>query len=87
MNPQGKIAPELAYLSEKSGGSSTYLYSPRGVAPMVERILEHSSGRYILSYRSTRNSDFGRAYLPVETQVSVFGRSGRGELGFFAPPE
>ncbi|MDZ7792474.1 MAG: NHL repeat-containing protein [Spirochaetia bacterium] len=87
MNPQGKIAPELAYLCEKTGGSSTYLYNPRGVAPMVERILEHSSGRYILSYRSTRNSDFGRAYLPVEAQISVFGRSGRGELGYFAPPE
>ncbi|MFO7730259.1 MAG: NHL repeat-containing protein [Spirochaetia bacterium] len=87
MNPEGNIASELAYLAEKSGGSSTYLYNPKGVAPTVEKILEHSSGRYILSYRSTRNSDFGRAYLPVEAQVSIFGRSGRGELGYFAPPE
>ena len=87
MNGDGSLAPELAYLCEKSGGSHLYLYNPSGVSPLVRRILGRNSGRYILSYTSTRNSDFGRAYLPVETQVSIFGRSGRGEIGYFGPPE
>lgn len=87
MNGDGSLAPELAYLCEKSGGSHLYLYNPSGVSPLVERILGRNSGRYILSYTSTRNSDFGRAYLPVEAQVSIFGRSGRGEIGYYGPPE
>ena len=87
MNGDGSLSEELAYLCEKSGGSHIYLYNPSGVSPLVNRILERNSGRYILSYTSTRNSDFGRAYLPVEAQVTIFGRSGRGEIGYFGPPE
>ncbi len=87
MNGDGSMAPELSYLCEKSGGSSLYLYNPSGVKPLAEQLHRRKSGRYIISYNSNRDSDFGRAYLPVETQVSIFGRSGRGEIGYYGPPE
>jgi hypothetical protein len=86
-DPRGKTAPEIEYLCERTGGKHMYLYNPEGLAPLVEHMRHRFSGRYILSYRTTLNSDFGRNYLPVEAQVSVFGRSGRSELGYFGPPE
>ena len=27
------------------------------------------------------------AVVPVEAQVAIFGRSGRGEIGYYGPPE
>lgn len=86
-DPQGGVSPEVQYLCDRTGGKHVYLYNPEGVAPLVAHMRSKPSGRYILSFRTTLNSDFGRNYLPVEAQVSVFGRSGRSELGYYAPPE
>ena len=87
LDPEGAGAPEIDYLCEQTGGQHVYAFNPAGVAPLINRIRSTGSGRYILSYRSDRNPDFGRRYMPLEIQASIFGRSGRGEIGYFAPPE
>ncbi len=87
LDPEGAAAEEIDYLCEKTGGIHVYAYNPEGVSPVVENIRSLKTGRYILSFRSGREPNFGRNYLPLEVQVSIFGRSGRGEIGYFAPPE
>lgn len=86
-DPEGRTATEIEYLCEQTGGEYMYLYQPEGLAPMVKHLRRLPTGRYILSYRSGRDSNFGRNYLPIEVQASIFGRSGRAETGYFAPPE
>jgi len=87
LDPEGAAAEETEYLCDKTGGIHVYAYNPEGVSPVVENIRSLKTGRYILSFRSNREPNFGRNYLPLEVQVSIFGRSGRGEIGYFAPPE
>lgn len=84
---EGEESEELRYLSRKSGGQFLRAYRPEGIGSLVEHLRSRLTGRYTLSYTSSLDSDFGRAYLPVEIQVSIFGRSGRDESGYFGPPE
>jgi len=44
-------------------------------------------GMYQLKYTSTMSTDFGRSFLPVEVEVQLLERSGRDEIGYFAPLE
>ncbi len=85
-DPEGTVSPEVQFLCDRTGGENVYLYNPKGVAPVVKSLRSSPSGRYILSFQTGRESDFGRNYLPVEVQVSIFGRSGRSEMGYYAPP-
>jgi DNA-binding beta-propeller fold protein YncE len=78
---------ELDYLAEVTGGESIFLYRPEGVVPLVERIQAEPSGRYVLSYQSVFDSDFGRRYIPLEVEAYVLERSGRDEAGYFGPLE
>ncbi len=78
---------ELDYLSRVTGGQSVYLYRPEGVAPLVDRIEAQASGRYVLSYQSVFDADFGRRYIPLEVEGYVLERSGRDEAGYFGPLE
>jgi hypothetical protein len=84
---EGESADELRYLCEKSGGQFLRAYRPEGIASLLDHLRERPTGRYTLSYSSSLDSDFGRAYLPVEVQSSIFGRSGRDESGYYGPPE
>lgn len=87
LNPEGKTAPEIEYLCEKTGGTHIYAYNPEGISPVIQSLRMVKTGRYVLSFRSNKEPNFGRNYLPLEVQASIFGRSGRGEIGYFAPPE
>ncbi len=87
LNRYGSIDRELEYLCEQTGGTSMYVYRPEGIGEILELERSRPTGRYFLSYQSTRNSDFGRAYIPMEVQTSIFGRSGRAESGYYAEPE
>ncbi len=78
---------ELRYLSRKSGGAFLNAYRPEGIGSLVTDLRGRPTGRYTLSYTTPEDSDFGRAYLPLEVQVSIFGRSGRDETGYYGPPE
>ncbi len=87
LNRYENIDRELQYLCEQTGGRAMYVYRPEGIGEIVEMEREKPSGRYYLTFRSRLESDFGRAYMPLELQVSVFGRSGRAESGYYAEPE
>ncbi len=79
------VSPELVYLTEKTGGRLYSLYRPAGIGEVVSDLKSKYIGSYVLTYQSSLDSDFGRKPLPVEVQVSLFGRSGRGESLYYAP--
>jgi hypothetical protein len=79
------VAPEYRYLCDETGGSVLLLYQPEGIGLIVTDLLEKESGRYMLRYTSKEPGDFGNTYIPVEVEVHHFSRSGRDELGYFAP--
>ncbi|MEM5947907.1 tetratricopeptide repeat protein [Spirochaetia bacterium 38H-sp] len=83
----GKVPDELSYLAEKTGGRVISASYPKGMDVIVSMIYSQLSGRYVLKYTSYSNSDFGRAYIPVEAEVHFFTRSGRDESGYFAPAQ
>jgi DNA-binding beta-propeller fold protein YncE len=78
---------EIRYLCGETGGQVLHLYRPEGIREAVQALASYSSGSYTLSYRSQLPSDFGRAYLPVEVEVSLMERSGRDGTGYFPPLE
>ncbi len=80
-------AAEIRYLLEQTRGEMRYLYEPEGLGPLVQEFTRYPSGRYWLTYRSETFPDFGRRYLNVSAEASLYVRSGRDELGFFPPPE
>ena len=81
------VNAELEFLAEATGGSASWVYQPRGVGPVVDAIRRSPSGTYLLSYNSVHNSDFGRAYIPLEVEAYLLQRSGRDEVGYFGPLE
>jgi len=81
----GAVPDEYRYLAEKSGGKVIPLFRPEGIASVVEDLLSVRGGRYLLEYTSRLDDDLGRKYLPVEVQAFLYGQSGRGESGYFAP--
>ncbi len=82
---QGDVAPELKFLSRKTGGLVLPLYGPTGLKELIPHLRSKPSGSYTLKFRTTRDSDFGRRPLPVEVQVSHFGRSGKDSSLFYGP--
>jgi DNA-binding beta-propeller fold protein YncE len=87
LDGSGADAPELAYLVRTTGGDRYSLSDPKGTVELVDRIRTRRSGTYVLQYRSGSDPDFGRAYIPVEVEVSLVRKSGRDEAGYFAPLE
>ena len=84
---KGTAIPEAAYLAKKTGGQVFYVYAEKGLKPIIADLLEKPVGTYKLSYSSSLQTDFGRAFLPVEVEVRLLNRSGRDEIGYFAPLE
>jgi len=78
---------ELDYIARETGGSSQYLFQPRGILPMLEQVRGDVNGFYTLTYNSLAYTDFGRAYIPLSLEVNFVKKSGRDEMGFFAPLE
>ncbi|MFP4180320.1 MAG: hypothetical protein ACLFSA_09730 [Spirochaetaceae bacterium] len=81
------IDSELTYLCEQTGGKELYLYRSEGIGEILEMERNTPSGRYYLTFESRIDKDFGRRYMPLEVQTSIFGRSGRVESGYYADPE
>jgi DNA-binding beta-propeller fold protein YncE len=78
---------EIRYLCRETGGKALALYRPEGIKEMIESIAFVPNGLYFLSYKSSLPTDFGRAWLPVETEVYLMERSGRDSSGYFPPLE
>lgn len=81
----GVPSEALAYLVKKSRGASYRADRPEGLSVIAESIRAAQTGRYRLSYMSTADDGFGRAYLPFSVEVYLRDRSGKDESGFYAP--
>ncbi len=75
---------ELDYIARETGGSSQYLFQPRGILPVLEQIRGDVNGFYTLSFDSLAYTDFGRAYIPLSVEVNFVRKSGRDEMGYYA---
>jgi hypothetical protein len=78
---------ELEFLSRESGGETMFLYQDDGIRGIATEVVETPSGRYTLRVTSPSNTDFGRAYIPLEVEAYLIRRSGRDEAGYFGPRE
>lgn len=83
----GSVPEEIAFLAEATGGTVRYLLAPEGLAPLIQEEERRSQGSYILRYTSSAETDFGRAYIPLEVEARLLIRTGRGQTGYFAPLE
>jgi DNA-binding beta-propeller fold protein YncE len=83
----GSGGGDINRLCEATGGRVLSLYRNEGIMPVIKTIAEKPSGYYVLSYRSSLPTDFGRAYLPLEAEVYLMERSGRDGTGYFPPLE
>ncbi len=84
---KGDQTPELEFLSKETGGMTLPLYGPSGIKEIAEDLRSKPLGAYTLKFKTERDSDFGRRMLPVEVQVSHFGRSGKDSSVFYGPAE
>lgn len=78
-------AEEINFLVDNTTGSHYYVYRPEGLNSIVSDILNIPNGLYQINFTSTLDSDYGKAYLPLEVETYLQTRSGRDEIGYFAP--
>ncbi|MDR1931504.1 MAG: 6-bladed beta-propeller [Spirochaetales bacterium] len=78
---------ELDFLAKETGGRVYGYYNAGALGNLARDLAKQKDGSYLLSYRSSQPTDFGRAYIPVEVEVNLVRRSGRDEAGYFAPLE
>ena len=81
----GVPGADIIYLCEQTGGQAVALYRNEGIMPVINSLKDGASGFYTLSFRSQLDTDFGRAYLPLEAEVYLMERSGRDSSGYFPP--
>jgi DNA-binding beta-propeller fold protein YncE len=81
----GQVDREVDYLCRQTGGQAVRVYRPEGIAPLVASLRDSAAGTYAFKYTSTLQTDFGRAYLPLEAEAYLLVRSGRDAVGYFAP--
>lgn len=83
----GQISSAINYLCSQTGGRAMHLYRPRGIGELIKSAADNPSGLYSFSFTSRLPTDFGRAWLPLETEVYMMERSGRDSTGYFPPLE
>jgi hypothetical protein len=81
----GQVTDVVEYLCRQTGGRAMRLYRARGIGELIKSVAEMPSGLYSFTYTSRLQSDFGRAWLPVEAEVYLLERSGRDSTGYFSP--
>ncbi|RKX83474.1 MAG: hypothetical protein DRP57_07830, partial [Spirochaetes bacterium] len=78
-------ADELVFLTEQTGGRGYFLNSPEGITRIVNDIEGKIMPIYTLSFISHSESDFGRKYIKLSSEVTVQKKSGRDDSGYYAP--
>lgn len=84
---QGAPAEEFDYICKTTFGKCYYVFRPEGLGGVIGDLLDVPNGMYQFSYESSLQTDMGRAFLPVEVETYIMNRSGRDEIGYFAPLE
>ncbi|HUW41215.1 MAG TPA: hypothetical protein VMV90_09380 [Rectinemataceae bacterium] len=75
----------LRYLAQASDGAIYSASRPRGLGDLAADIVSSPSGRYRLSFTSKADPGFGRAYLSIGVEAYLYKKSGKDELGYYAP--
>ncbi len=75
----------LRYLAERTGGAIYAADRPRGLGDLGADLRSAPSGRYRLRFTSKAESEFGKAYLSLGVEAYLYKKSGKDELGYFAP--
>ncbi len=76
---------ELGAIAGETGGGVYSFQAAEGVNPLIKAALSREEPLYTLRYTSPTYPQFGQKYIPLEVQVNLIRRSGRDELGYFAP--
>jgi hypothetical protein len=81
----GEPDPSLRYLAQRTGGEIFSASRPRGLGDLGYQIAMEPTGRYRFSFTSKAETSFGRGYLTVGLEAYLYKRSGKDELGYYAP--
>jgi hypothetical protein len=81
----GEPDASLRYLVKRSGGSFIRAEAPRGIKDLPTLLRSAPSGRYEFSFESADDPDFGERQMTVALEAWLFHKSGRDEIGYYAP--
>ncbi len=81
----GEPASSLRYLAERTGGEIFSASRPRGLSDLATRIVTGATGHYRFSFTSKAETSFGRGYLALSVEAFLYKKSGKDELGYYAP--
>jgi len=81
----GEPDPSIRYLAERTGGDVLSASRPRGLGDLAAEIDSAPTGRYRFSFVSKADTSFGRGYLSLGLEAYLYKRSGKDELGYYAP--
>jgi len=81
----GEPDAPLRYLAQRTGGGIFSASRPRGLGDLAVEIASSPTGRYRFSFTSKAETSFGRGYLTVGLEAYLYKRSGKDELGYYAP--
>ncbi len=82
---KNKPDKELRFITKQTGGKAYSLLSPGGIKNITDDIAHKAAPVYTLSFTSHSESDFGRKYIKLTSEVTVQKKSGRDESGYYAP--
>ena len=75
----------ISYLVENTNGQFYTDANVRSFTKDLQLNRDELTGYYTLNFTSTAYTDLARRYIPVEVLVRYVRRSGKDELGYFAP--
>ena len=81
----GEGDASIKYLAERTGGGILSASRPRGLGDLASEIAGAATGRYRFSFISKADTSFGRDYLSLGVEAYLYKKSGKDELGYYAP--
>jgi DNA-binding beta-propeller fold protein YncE len=81
----GEPDSSMRYLADRTGGDIFSASRPRGLGDLASAISSAATGRYRFSFTSKAETSFGRGYLAMGVEAYLYKKSGKDELGFYAP--
>ncbi|MEM9424786.1 MAG: hypothetical protein AAF975_08380, partial [Spirochaetota bacterium] len=75
----------ISYLVKNTNGKIYSNANVRNFTSDIQKNRDSLTGQYTLGFTSTAFTDLARRYIPVEAVVRYVRRSGKDELGYFAP--
>jgi len=81
----GEPDSSMRYLTDRTGGELFSASRPRGLGDLAAEIAGAATGRYRFSFISKAETSFGRGYLTLGVEAYLYKKSGKDELGYYAP--